>query len=114
MLKGIGALGDMAKMMKAAKEAQEQMMRVQEELRTTEITGGAGAGLVKVTVMANGEVKGIDIDPSLFKDEEKEVIEDLIVAGIKDAQAKAQAHSAEKMSAITAGLGLPDGIKLPF
>jgi DNA-binding YbaB/EbfC family protein len=76
--------------------------------------GEAGAGLVRATATAKGELKALSIDPSLFKAEEREVVEDLIVAAVQDAQARAQATAAEEMGRVTEGLGLPPGMKLPF
>ena len=87
MLKGLGQLGDMAKIMKQAQEMQSRMSDVQNRLDAIEVTGESGAGLVKVTATAKGAVTRLTIDPSLFKPEEREVVEDLIVAAIQDAQA---------------------------
>ena len=89
MLKGLGGFGDMAKMMKAAQEMQEKMAKMQEELETMTVTGESGAGLVRATATAKGELTSLDIDPSIFVASEKEVVEDLILAAIKDAQARA-------------------------
>ena len=114
MLKGLGSLGDMGKMMKAAQEMQGKMAEMQEELSRTMVTGESGAGLVKATATAKGELTGLEIDPSIFVPSEKEVAEDLILAAIKDAQMKAQEKSAEEMGKLTEGLGLPPGMNLPF
>ena len=114
MLKGLGGLGDMAKMMKAAQEMQSKMAQLQEDLNAITVTGESGVGLVKATCTAKGELIGLDIDPTIFNPDEKEVVEDLILAAIKDAQQKAQAKSHEEMSRITQDLGLPADIKLPF
>jgi len=114
MLKGLGALGDMAGMMKKAQEMQGKMAKMQEELHNVMVTGEAGAGLVKATCTAKGELKALDIDPSIFNGDDKEVVEDLILAAIKDAQGKASERAAEEMSKLTDGLGLPAGMKLPF
>jgi DNA-binding YbaB/EbfC family protein len=111
MLKG---LGDMAGMMKKAKEMQSQMEQIQQDLHSVMVVGESGAGLVKATATAKGNLTGLDIDPSIFNPDEKEVVEDLILAAIKDAQAKAAAKSEEEMSKLTEGLGLPAGMKLPF
>ena len=113
-LGGLGGLGDMAKMMKTATEMQEKMGQMQEDLANITVTGESGAGLVKATATAKGNLTGLDIDPSIFNPDEKEVVEDLILAAIKDAQAKAAAKSEEEMSKLTEGLGLPAGMKLPF
>ena len=114
MFKGLGGLGDMAKMMKSAQEMQQKMADLQEELETTMVVSESGAGLVKATSTAKGELKGLDIDPSIFSGDEKEVVEDLILAAIKDAQSKAQQKSQEEMAKLTEGLGLPADMKLPF
>lgn len=114
MFKGLGGLGDMGKMMKAAQEMQGKMEALQEDLRTTMVEGESGAGLVKATATAKGELVGLDIDPSIFNPDEKEVVEDLILAAIKDAQARANLKAQEEMQKLTDGLGLPPGMKLPF
>jgi len=114
MLKGLGQLGDMAKIMKQAQEMQGRMNDIQEELNTVTVTGESGAGLVKATATARGELVGLEIDPSIFNPDEKEVVEDLILAAIKDAQAKASERSQSEMAKITEGLNLPEGMKLPF
>jgi DNA-binding YbaB/EbfC family protein len=114
MLKGLGGLGDMAGMMKKAQEMQSKMGEMQEELENMTVTGESGAGLVKATSTAKGVITALDIDPSIFHPDEKEVVEDLILAAIKDAQGKAQAKAAEEMGKLTEGLGLPPGMKLPF
>lgn len=113
MLKGLGGLGDMAKMMKAAKDMQEKMGSLQADLETITVTGESGAGLVKATCTAKGELKALDIDPSIFQPDEKEVVEDLILAAIKDAQAKAQEKTKTEMAKLTEEMGLPPGMDLP-
>ena len=114
MLKGLGGLGDMAKMMKTAQEMQTRMAALQEELATTLVEGRSGAGLVTATCTAKGELKSLDIDPSIFNPEEKEVVEDLILAAIKDAQTKAAERAQQDMAKLTESLGLPADMKLPF
>lgn len=114
MLKGLGGLGDMAKMMKKAQEMQGKVAELQEELENMTVTGESGAGLVKASCTAKGVLNGLDIDPSIFHPDEKEVLEDLILAAIKDAQTKASAKAQEEMSKLTEGLGLPADVKLPF
>ena len=114
MLKGLGQLGDMAKIMKQAQEMQSRMSEVQERLDEIEVTGEAGAGLVRVTASAKGTVKRLSVDPSLFVPEEREMVEDLIVAAIKDAQARAMEAAQAEMGKLTEGLALPPGMKLPF
>jgi len=114
MLKGLGGLGDMAKMMKAAQEMQGKMAAMQEGLDRIVVVGESGAGLVKARATAKGELTGLEIDPSIFVASEKEVVEDLILAAIKDAQAKASERAQAEMGKLTEGLGLPAGMKLPF
>lgn len=114
MFKGMGQMGDMAKMMKAAQEMQEKMAQLQEDMKNLMVEGESGAGLVKATCTAKGELKSLDIDPSIFNRDEKEVVEDLILAAIKDAQQKAQEKAKEEMGKITEGMGLPKDMDLPF
>ena len=114
MFKGLGGLGDMAGMMKKAQEMQGKMAQMQEDMASIMVTGESGAGLVKATATAKGELKALDIDPSIFNGDDKEVVEDLILAAIKDAQTKANERSQEEMQKLTEGLGLPADMKLPF
>lgn len=114
MLKGLGGLGDMAKLMKQAQEMQAKMAEMQSGLENVNVVGQSGAGMVVATVNAKGTLKSLEIDPELFKPEDKEVVEDLIVAAVKDAQVKAQEAQANEMSKLTEGLNLPPGMKLPF
>jgi DNA-binding YbaB/EbfC family protein len=114
MLKGMGQLGDMAKIMKQAQEMQTRMSDAQSRLDEIEVVGEAGAGLVRVTATAKGAVKALSIDPSLFRPEEREVVEDLIVAAVQDAQARAMDAAQAEMAKVTDGLELPAGLKLPF
>jgi nucleoid-associated protein EbfC len=114
MLKSLSGLGDMAKMMKAAQDMQGKMTQMQDDLQGIIVEGQSGAGLVKVTATAKGELKSLSIDPSIFNSADKEVAEDLILAAIKDVQAKAADRAQAEMSKLTEGLGLPPGMKLPF
>ncbi len=114
MLKGLGQIGDMAKMMKQAQKMQAEMTGVQDRLGDIMVTGEAGAGMVKATANAKGELKELDIDPSLFNPDDREVVEDLILAAIKDAQAKATEAAQAEMAKVTEGMGLPADMKLPF
>lgn len=114
MFKGLGQMGDMAKLMKSAKDIQDRMTALQEELKSTTITGEAGAGLVKATATGKGELTSLSIDPSIFNPDDKEVAEDLILAAIKDAQSKAAEHSRTEMGKLQESLGIPAGMKLPF
>ena len=114
MFKGLGAMGDMAKLMKNAQEMQGKVVQMQEEMYNIIVVGEAGAGLVKATCTAKGDLKGLDIDPSIFSKDDKEVVEDLIVAAVKDAQEKAANREREEMQKLTESLGLPPGMNLPF
>ena len=114
MLKGLGGLGDMAKMMKAAGEMQAKMAEMQETLASIVVIGESGGGLVRARATAKGDLTGLEIDPSIFVASEKEVVEDLIVAAVKEAQSKAALRSQQEMGRLTAGLGLPPDMKLPF
>ena len=114
MLKGLGGLGDMAKMMKSAQELQTKMAQLQDELHNVMVVGESGAGLVKATASAKDELKALDIDPSIFSGDDKEVVEDLILAAIKDAQKKAAEKAQEELGNLTEAMGLPKDIKLPF
>ena len=105
---------DLMGMMKQVKELQEKMQSLQDEAAALSIEGSAGGGLVKVMVNGKSEMKSIHIDPSLLKPEEAEIVEDLIVAAYGDARQKSEAALAEKMRALTGGLALPPGMKLPF
>ena len=108
------AIGDLMGMMKQAKQLQEKMQAVQEEIAAMSIDGVAGGGLVSVITSGKGDLKSVRIDPSLLKPEEVEILEDLVVAAMSDARGKAEAAVAQKMQAMTGGLNLPPGMKLPF
>ncbi len=108
------ALGDLMGMMKQAKELQEKMQALQDEVVALEVEGSSGGGLVSVVMTGKSEMKRVKIDPSLLKPEEAEIVEDLIVAAVNDARAKAEAVLAEKMREMTGGLQLPPGMNLPF
>ncbi|KPQ07774.1 MAG: DNA-binding protein, YbaB/EbfC family [Rhodobacteraceae bacterium HLUCCA12] len=113
MIKGMGGLGDMGKMMKAAQEMQGKMAALQEELNTITVTGESGAGLVKATATAKGTLTGLEIDPSIFSAEDKEVVEDLILAAIKEVQARAAERSKDEMGKLAESMGLPRDMTLP-
>jgi DNA-binding YbaB/EbfC family protein len=107
--------GGMGNMMKQAQQMQEKMQKAQEEIASMEVTGEAGAGLVKVTMYGNHNVKRVAIDASLFGDEDdREMLEDLVAAATNDAVRRVEESSKEKMAAIAGGMGLPPGMKLPF
>jgi DNA-binding YbaB/EbfC family protein len=103
----------LAGLMKQAQQMQENMKRMQEQLAQVEVEGQSGAGLVKVTISCRNDVKRIAIDPGLLADD-KDMLEDLIVAAMNDALRKAEQTASEKMGSVTAGLPLPPGFKMPF
>ena len=105
-------LKDLGGLMQQAQQMQQKMKELQEQLEGREIVGNSGAGLVKVTVNGKGETRRIDIDASLFKPEDKGVVEDLIVAAANDARAKVEEVVQEQMRSITGGLPLRPGFKL--
>ncbi|HEX3170519.1 MAG TPA: YbaB/EbfC family nucleoid-associated protein [Burkholderiales bacterium] len=105
--------GGLAGLMKQAQQMQENMKKMQEELATIEVEGQSGAGMVKVTMTCRHDVKRVVIDESLLKDD-KDMLEDLIAAAMNDAVRRAEATTQEKMGGMTAGMGLPPGMKLPF
>jgi DNA-binding YbaB/EbfC family protein len=105
---------DFLGLMKQAATMQETMKKMQAELDRIELSGTAGGGLVTVTLNGKGELKGVKIDPSLIKPDEKEILEDLLVAAHSDARRKADELMQEKMKSLTGGLSLPPGMKLPF
>ena len=102
-----------AGLMQKAQKMQEDMKRMQEELANTEVEGQAGAGLVKVVMTCKHDVRRVSVDPSLVGDD-KDMLEDLVAAAFNDAVRRVEQVSQEKMSAITAGMPLPPGMKLPF
>lgn len=105
---------DIMGMMKKAQAVQAKLQEAQEELGRLEVEGRAGGGMVSLTLNAKGELKGVRIDASLLTPADKEMLEDLIIAAFADGKAKADRAAAEKMQALTEGLPLPPGMKLPF
>ncbi|WP_102829833.1 YbaB/EbfC family nucleoid-associated protein [Bartonella bovis] len=105
---------DMMSMMKKAKEMQEKMQQIQDDLANLQITGTAGGGLVSITLNGKNTISAIKIDPSLINPEEIEILEDLIMAAHNEAKAKIEMAITEKTQSITAGLPIPPGFKLPF
>ena len=93
---------------------QKKMSEAQEKLNNIEVEGVSGGGVVKVVASAKGEIKKISLDNSLLKVEEKEILEDLIVAAINDAKQKGETATQEEMKSLTGGLSLPPGMKFPF
>ncbi len=104
--------GNIGQMMKQAQMMQENVRRMQEQLGSLEVEGQSGSGMVKVSMTCKHEVRRVSIDPSLTAD--REMLEDLLVAAFNDASHKVEATVQEKMGALTAGMGLPAGLKLPF
>jgi len=105
-------LKDLGGLMQQAQAMQQKIQELQAELERLEITGASGAGLVKVTVNGKNETRRVEIDRSLFKPEDKGVVEDLIVAASNDARIKVEQTVQERMKSITGGLPLPPGFKL--
>ena len=104
---------DLGQLMKQAQRMQEQMQKAQEELAGIEVSGEAGGGLVKIRMSCTHEVRGITLDPALLG-EDREMLEDVLVAAFNDALRKVERTSQEKLGGMTSGLGLPPGFKLPF
>ena len=105
---------DLLGLMGKAKEMQAKFAEMQEEIAHVEATGQSGGGTVKVTLSGKFEMKKLEIDPSLFKEDDVEILEDLILAAHNDARAKVEAVMQEKTREMTSGMGLPGGMKLPF
>jgi|SRR5690554_1645748 DNA-binding YbaB/EbfC family protein len=105
---------DIMGMMKKAQELQGRMAEMQNEMSAMEVEGRAGGGLVTVTLTGKGDLRRVHVDPSLFKEDEVEVLEDLLVTAHADAKGRAEQLMAEKMQEMTAGLPLPPGMKFPF
>jgi DNA-binding YbaB/EbfC family protein len=105
---------DLLGLMGKAKEMQAKFQALQEEIATMEATGQSGGGLVKVTLTGKFEMKKLDIDRSLLKEDEAEILEDLILAAHNDAKVKVETAMQEKTKELTAGLPIPPGMKLPF
>lgn len=103
----------LSQLMRQAQQMQANMQKVQDELAATEVEGVAGGGMVKVTVTCKYEVRRVTIEDSLLRDD-KEMLEDLVAAAFNDANRKVEALVQQKMSAVTGGLALPGGMKLPF
>lgn len=105
---------DMGKLLKQAQEMQSRMGEMQAKLEQMEMRGVAGGGLVAVTLNGKNMLQKVEIDPSLLRPEEAEILEDLIVAAHNDAKSRMDAKVQEEMSRLTGGLSLPPGFKLPF
>ncbi|MFT5500627.1 MAG: DNA-binding YbaB/EbfC family protein [Woeseiaceae bacterium] len=105
--------GGIGQLMKQAQQMQADMQKAQEEMASLTVTGESGAGLVRITMTCKHEVKALQIDDSLLSDD-KEMLEDLIIAAFNDAQRRVESTVQEKFSGMTSGLNLPAGMKLPF
>lgn len=105
--------GGFENIMKQAQKMQENLQKAQEEIAAMEVTGEAGAGLVKVVMTGRHDLKRVEIDPGLLR-EEKEMVEDLLAAAVNDANRRLEATTRERMAGLTSGLNLPPGMKLPF
>ena len=104
---------NMGNMMKQAQMMQERLQKAQDEIARMEVEGQSGAGMVKITITGNHEVRRVSIDDSLLGDD-KEILEDLLAAAFNDAQRRIEEQSKEKLSSVTGGMQLPPGLKLPF
>jgi DNA-binding YbaB/EbfC family protein len=111
MFKG---LGDMAKLMQQAKQMQEKLAEAQGRVAQVEAEGEAGAGMVKARVSGKGELRGLTIDPALMNPQDLETLEDLVIAAVNAAHARAQEAAQAEMAKVTEGMPLPPGMKLPF
>jgi hypothetical protein len=105
--------GNIGQLMKQAQAMQENMRRMQEQLASVEVEGQAGSGTIKVLMTCKHEVRRVSIDPSVTGDD-REMLEDLLTAAYNDAARKVEATVAERMGGVTAAMGLPPGMKLPF
>ena len=103
---------DMFGMMKQVQAMQQKMADMQAELEALDVEGASGGGMVRVTATAKGQMKSIAIDDSLMKADEKDILEDLIIAAVNDARGKGEALMQERMQKLTAGLPIPPGLKL--
>ena len=105
--------GGMGNMMKQAQQMQAKMQKAQEDLANIEVVGESGAGMVKITMTCNHNVRRVDVDDALMADD-KEMVEDLVAAALNDAVRRVQETTQEKMGEVTGGMGLPAGFKMPF
>ena len=107
-------MNNMSQIMKQAKAMQEKMAEMQKKIEETEIEGSSGVGAVKIVMNGKHEVKNLFIDPSIVNSDEKEVLEDLIIAALNDVNKKIAENTNDQLGAISGGIGLPPGLKLPF
>lgn len=104
----------MNQILQQAQKMQQKLQQAQQEVEKIEREGTSGGGMVKITLNGKFQARGLKVDPSLLKEEERDVLEDLIVAAINDAHQKIEQASQETMNKVTAGMPLPPGMKLPF
>ena len=107
-------MNNMSQIMKQAKAMQEKMAEMQKKIEETEIQGSSGGGAVKIVMNGKHEVKNLFIDPSIVNSDEKEVLEDLIIAALNDVNKKIAENTNDQLGSISGGMGLPPGLKLPF
>ena len=107
-------MNDMSQIMKQAKAMQEKMAEMQKKIEEAEIEGVSGGGAVRVIMSGKHELKKIEIDPSFINADEKEVLEDLIIAAINDANKKVSEHMNNQLGSLSGGMALPPGVKFPF
>ena len=107
-------MNNMSEIMKQAKAMQEKMAEMQKKIEETEIEGSSGGGAVKIVMNGKHEVKNLFIDPSIVNSDEKEVLEDLIIAALNDVNKKIAENTNDQLGSISGGMGLPPGFKLPF
>tara|TARA_B100000963_G_scaffold86104_1_gene73733 strand:+ start:200 stop:523 length:324 start_codon:yes stop_codon:yes gene_type:complete len=107
-------MNNMSQIMKQAKAMQEKMAEMQKKIEETEIEGSSGGGAVKIVMNGKHEVKNLFIDPSIVNSDEKEVLEDLIIAALNDVNKKISENTNNQLGSISGGMGLPPGLKLPF
>ena len=107
-------MNNMSQIMKQAKAMQDKMTEMQKKIEEQEVEGSSGGGVVKVLVNGKNEIKSLKIDPTLINAEEIEVLEDLLIAAINDANKKLKESASNQMSSLSDGMGLPPGMKLPF
>lgn len=105
--------GGIGNMMKQAQKMQADMQKAQEDIKSMEVEGQSGGGMVKVVMQGSHEVKRISIDDSLLADD-KDMLEDLVAAAVNDAVHKIESESKSRMAGVTNGMSLPPGMKLPF
>ena len=107
-------MNNMSQIMKQAKAMQEKMAEMQKKIEETEIEGNSGGGAVKIVMNGKHEVKSLFLDPSIVNSDEKEVLEDLIIAALNDVNKKIAENTNDQLGSISGGMGLPPGLKLPF